>query len=211
VIAVKICGLTSEAQARAALEAGADLLGFIFYPPSHRYLPPARAAEIVAHCRAHFAGPWRAVGVFVNLPLAEVQSICQQVGLDLVQLAGDEEADYCRQVGRPVIKVVRVDRRGRPSGPTDAAAWGAERVLLDTQRPGSWGGTGESYDWATVRPYAGAALLAGGLNPSNVGLALRQARPWGVDVSSGVERERVKDPALIRQFLQEVRQHDCVH
>jgi phosphoribosylanthranilate isomerase len=211
VIAVKICGLTSVQQAVTALEAGADLLGFIFYPPSHRYLCPARAAEIVARCRADFAGRWRAVGVFVNVPLEEVRAVSQQVDLDLVQLAGDEAADYCRQVGRPVIKVVRIDQDGRPTGPTEASAWGAERILLDTQRPGSFGGTGESYDWAGVRPFAAGALLAGGLSPANVRLAVRQAQPWGVDVSSGVERDRVKDATLIRQFLQEVRQHDRVH
>lgn len=206
-IRVKICGIRHVEHALTALEAGADMLGFVFYPPSHRYVRPERARAIIQACREHFAD-WRAVGVFVNLPLDELLSIVEQAGLDMVQLAGDEDAAYCARVPRPVIKVVRVDAAGAPLGPVQASAWNAERVLLDTHRPGAFGGTGQRFDWARVRPFAGEALLAGGLTPTNARQAVRLARPWGLDVSSGVERDREKDPALIRQFLNEVKRHD---
>ena len=93
------------------------------------------------------------------------------------------------------------------AGSIEPRDWNAERILLDTDRPGHYGGTGESFDWASVQPFAGEVLLAGGLNPTNVGAALRAARPWGLDVSSGVERNRQKDPTLIRQFIAEVKRH----
>ena len=208
---VKICGIRSVEHALVALEHDADLLGFIFYPPSHRYLPPEQAGRIVERCRERFPSGWSAVGVFVNVALDELHDAARRARLDLVQLAGDEDGEYCQRVQLPVVKVVRVDVQGRPGGPTEAAAWGAQRVLLDTERAGAWGGTGESYDWQAVRPFAGQALLAGGLTPANVAQAVRQAQPWGVDVSSGVERGRVKDPKLIRQFLEEVKQYDPVH
>jgi phosphoribosylanthranilate isomerase len=109
-----------------------------------------------------------------------------------------------------VIKVVRTGADGRPLGSTDPRDWRATRILLDTDRPGRYGGTGEAYDWAAVRPYAGQAILAGGLAPTTVARAIELARPWGVDVSSGVERDKVKDPALIRAFLHEVKNYDRV-
>jgi phosphoribosylanthranilate isomerase len=205
---VKICGISRSEDGLVALEAGADLLGFVFYPPSHRYLVPSQARQIVARCRERFPSGWQAVGVFVNVPIDELNATVELANLDLVQLAGDESPAYCAAVNRPVVKVVRVDTRSRPTGPTDAAAWNAERILLDSHRPGRYGGTGQAYDWASVWPHAGRALLAGGLSPTNVGQAIRLARPWGLDASSGVERKRRKDPRLIRQFLAEVRAHD---
>jgi len=204
---VKICGITTSDHALGALDAGVDLLGFVFYPPSHRYVEPLRAAQIVADCRARFPGSWAAVGVFVNVPLEAVNRIARLARLDLVQLAGEESAAYCRSVERPVVKVVRVRADGSPSGPTDASAWQAERILLDTQRAGSYGGTGEAYDWSGVRPYARDALLAGGLTPANVRRAIQLAQPWDIDVSSGVERHKQKDPRLIRDLLLEVKGH----
>ena len=205
---VKICGISRTDDGLAALEAGADLLGFVFYPPSHRYISASQARQIVSRCRERIPDGWQAVGVFVNVPIDRVNETVESAGLDLVQLAGDEGPQYCAAVARPVVKVVRVDARGIPIGPTNAAAWNAERILLDSHRPGRYGGTGQAYDWASVRPYAGRALLAGGLSPANVGEALRLARPWGLDASSGVERDRRKDPGLIRQFLAEVKAHD---
>lgn len=204
--AVKICGIRRIEHGLAALEAGADLLGFVFYPPSHRYVTPDQARSIIEACRTRYRG-WRAVGVFVNLPLEELNALVEQTGLDLVQLAGDEDPAYCARVRRPVIKVVRVGEDGRPLGPVKASAWHAERILLDTHRPGAYGGTGTRFDWARVRPFAGEALLAGGLTPANAREAIELAQPWGLDVSSGVERNRDKDPALIRQFLAEVKHH----
>ena len=204
---IKICGISRLEDGLAALETGADFLGFIFYPPSHRYVTPERVGEIVSACRTAHVRAWQAVGVFVNLPLVAVNSIAELAGLDLVQLCGDEDAAYCAGVNRPVIRVVRVGDDGKPAGSTEPRDWNADRILLDTDRPGHYGGTGEAFDWNNVRPIAGGALLAGGLSAANVGEALRAARPWGIDVSSGVERERRKDPELIRQFIREVRRH----
>jgi indole-3-glycerol phosphate synthase / phosphoribosylanthranilate isomerase len=205
---VKICGISQPEHGLVALEAGADFLGLVFYPPSHRYVTPEQARQIVARCRERYPAGWQSVGVFVNLEVDEVNTVAEAVGLDLVQLAGDESADYCSATNRPVVKVVRFKPDGQPDGPTDPRAWHAERILIDTERPGRYGGTGESYDWERARPHAAQALLAGGLTPANAVEAIRIAQPWGVDVSSGVESNRQKDPKLIRQFLREVKEHD---
>ncbi|MCC6173663.1 MAG: phosphoribosylanthranilate isomerase [Chloroflexi bacterium] len=207
---VKICGIRSAEHGCAALTAGADFLGLVFYRPSHRYVEPSAAREIVAACRAEIGGPerWRAVGVFVDEPVDSVRAIADEVGLDLIQLCGSEDAEYARRVDRPVLRVVHVDGEGRLATSPDASAHAAERILLDTQATGHFGGTGTTYPWAAVREQARTAILAGGLSPSNVAAAIAAASPWGVDVSSGVERDRVKDPDLIRAFISEVRRAD---
>jgi phosphoribosylanthranilate isomerase len=207
---VKICGIRTLEQATAALEAGADYLGFIFYPPSHRYVEPAAVSEIVAACRAQFgdAGRWGAVGVFVDVPLEQARSICSDARLDLAQLCGAEDRTYAEALGTPVVRVVHVDGSGAPAASTVAADHGAARVLLDTKADGRYGGTGTTYPWTSVRSAAAEAFLAGGLTPANVAEAIRTARPWAVDVSTGVERDRLKDPALVRAFISEVRRVD---
>jgi phosphoribosylanthranilate isomerase len=208
---VKICGIRSFEQAATALEAGADYLGFIFYPPSHRYVEPSSVREIVEACRARFApDTWSAVGVFVDVPLDEARAICAKSGVDLAQLCGSEDRAYAEALGLPVIRVVHVDGTGAPQASTVAADHGASRIMLDTKADGRFGGTGLAYPWDVVRSAADTAFLAGGLTPENVGQAIQTARPWAVDVSSGVERDRVKDPTLIRAFISEVRRvnHD---
>jgi phosphoribosylanthranilate isomerase len=203
---VKICGIRTFEQAALALDAGADYLGFIFYPPSHRYVEPSTVGEIVAGCRDRFApDSWSAVGVFVDVPLGQVRAICTEARLDFAQLCGVEDRAYAEQLGVPVVRVVHVDGSGTPSASTAAADHGAARILLDTKADGRYGGTGVTYPWTAVRPAAAEAFLAGGLTPGNVSLAIQSARPWAVDVSSGVERDRVKDPALVRAFISEVR------
>jgi phosphoribosylanthranilate isomerase len=207
---VKICGVKTVEHATAALDAGADFLGFIFYRPSHRYVEPTAVAEIVAACRNRFGGPerWSAVGVFVDEPLDDLLATVAVSGLDLAQLCGAEAADYASAAGCPAVRVVHVDGEGKPHGSTVAAEHGAARILLDTKADGRYGGTGATYPWPAVRPFASEAFLAGGLTPQNVGEAIQTARPWAVDVSSGVERDRVKDSGLIRQFISEVRRAD---
>ena len=207
---VKICGIKTLDQATAALEAGADFLGFVFYPPSHRYVAPDTAAEIVAYCRERFRSshPWSAVGVFVDEPAEKVKRIAAQAGLDLAQLCGSEDRAFAEDLDLPVIRVVHVDGTGAPSGSAVPADYGATRVLLDTKAEGRFGGTGTTYPWSAVRSLAAEAFLAGGLKPANVAEAIQTARPWAVDVSSGVERNRVKDPDLIRAFIAEVRRVD---
>ena len=207
---VKICGIKTFEQAAVALEAGADYLGFIFYPPSHRYVKPATVGEIVAACRERFGGPdrWRAVGVFVDVPLDEAREICAAASVDLAQLCGAEDRAYAERLGIPVVRVVHVDGTGAPSASTVASDHGAARVMLDAKSDGHYGGTGQTYPWPAVSSFAGEAFLAGGLTPDNVALAIQTARPWAVDVSSGVETDRTKDPALIRAFISEVRRVD---
>jgi phosphoribosylanthranilate isomerase len=207
---VKICGITTLEHAAVALEAGADYLGFIFYPPSHRYMKPASVGEIVAACRERFgdSSRWSAVGVFVDVPLDEARSICAEASLDLAQLCGAEDRAYAESLGIPVVRVVHVDGTGIPAGTTIAAEHGAARVMLDTKADGRYGGTGLTFPWPEVRPFATEAFLAGGLTPDNVAEAILTARPWAVDVSSGVERDRVKDPTLVRAFISEVRRVD---
>ena len=207
---VKICGITTFEQAAVALEAGADYLGFIFYPPSHRYVKPASVGEIVAACRTRFGDTsrWSAVGVFVDVPLADARSICADALLDLAQLCGAEDRTYAESLGLPVLRAVHVGGDGIPTASTVATDHGAARVLLDTKADGRYGGTGQTYPWTAVRSVAAEAFLAGGLAPDNVALAIQTARPWAVDVSTGVERDRVKDPVLVRAFISEVRRVD---
>jgi phosphoribosylanthranilate isomerase len=210
VTVAKICGIGSLEQARAALEAGAELLGFVFYPPSHRYLTPPRASRLLAEIRAERPHGWRAVGLFVNEPLDAVQFVARRCALDLVQLSGDEDRAYCRSLRLPFVKVLRPERLTERdlAEQARAAYWGAERVLLDAAVDGRYGGTGRALDWSALRSFAGECLLAGGLTPDNVAEAVRVAQPWGVDVSSGVEFGRAKDPDLIRRFLFEVQRAD---
>jgi len=204
VVKIKICGIRRVEEAEAALEEGADFLGFIFYPPSPRYVEPITAAALIEGIRARVGGqPWAAVGVFVNEPASLVNEIAERCSLDFVQLHGTESAAYCAQMRRPAIKALRLAEVG--GQPARAADYGAVRLLLDAQVPGYWGGTGVRVDWEAARPHAGDALIAGGLTPSNVQEAIATLRPWGLDVSSGVEREGVKDVALIRAFLRRAR------
>ena len=235
-VQVKVCGIRRAEEGRVALEAGADFLGFVFYPPSHRNLAPEEAQVLIANIRANTSrSDWAAVGVFVNEPPERVNAIAAQVGLDYVQLHGTESPAYCGLMERPVIKAVRLveldsttavadlarDRYsavaskspGPAGGPPAergassrlATAFGAARVLLDAPGPGHRGGMGQTFDWAAARPYAAETIVAGGLSPDNVTAALQALLPWGVDASSGLERNGFKDPALIQAFLATVR------
>ena len=200
---VKICGLRDPAHARAALDAGADMLGFIFYPPVRRYVEPEVVRELLA---ALPRGAFEAVGVFVNESPARIDEIADMVGLDLVQLSGDEPPELNGGLKRPVVRTVHVDGATTP-GEISARGAGARLIHLDAKKAGQYGGTGASFDWRVAREASelGTVLLAGGLNAANVGEAVRVAQPWGVDVSSGVERDGVKDPELIHAFVRAAR------
>jgi len=224
---VKICGLTSFDQACWALEAGADLLGFVL-APGRRQLTVEAAAEIVGRCREGFPRrelPWQAVGVFANQPLELVRRTAAEAGLDLLQLSGQEPPEYCRALDLPVFKALHlplVDRAsdarlsapfGQP-GPVPLSAahleearqvYGAFRILLDSGTPGRWGGTGLAVAWETVGGAARDCLVAGGLDPENVATAITMMQPWGVDVSSGVERNGKKDRGLIQRFIRQAK------
>ncbi len=202
--AIKICGIADVASGLVALDAGAQYLGFVFYPPSSRALDVASAARLIAELRDARSTDWKAVGVFVNEPIAMVDATRRACLLDIVQLNGEETPDYIRAVGVPVFKALRY--RGMAEPLPTAASLGAERVLVDANVPGRYGGTGVAYDWSQVRAAVAEGFLAGGLTPDNVAKALEQAHPWGVDVSSGVERKGAKSPELIQRFVTAVRQ-----
>jgi len=188
---VKICGITTTEDARAAVAAGADYLGFNFFPPSPRYIPPDQAAAIIRQLPLTIAS----VGVFVNAPVAEVQRIATETGIDLLQFHGDESPDYCRQFHQPVIKTFRVnDRLPEING------YGVFSYLFDTARAGRYGGTGERFDAALLRSVPGKIFVAGGLTPDNV--ADLPLDPFAVDTASGVElAPGRKDAARMRRFV----------
>jgi len=198
-VKIKICGITNEADALAAVHAGADALGFIFYRGSPRYVEPERVAGIVGGLPP-FVVP---VGVFVNASVDEVDEVCEKTGIQVAQLHGDESPDYCRRVARPVVKALRVRDE---SWKSDAAAYAVGAVLLDTYAEDRYGGTGTVFDWRLVEGSPHRVILSGGLNPMNVAEAVRSVRPYGVDTGSGVEREPGrKDHGKIRAFVEAVR------
>jgi phosphoribosylanthranilate isomerase len=197
---VKICGLTSPEDAVAAVEAGADAVGFVFWPKSPRAVTPERAAQIG---RALPAAVVR-VGVFVDAPEPEMARVAELAGLDLLQLHGNEAPAAAGALCRPAWKALRV---GPGFVSRDALPW-AGRVsglLLDTKADDAPGGTGRTFDWALARrarEHASFLMLAGGLTPANVAQAIRAAAPDGVDVSSGVESAPGrKDVDKLRAFV----------
>ncbi|MFI5266270.1 MAG: N-(5'-phosphoribosyl)anthranilate isomerase [Chloroflexota bacterium] len=209
---VKICGIKTVEDGRAALTAGADMLGFIFYRPVSRYLAPEVVAEIVSQLRSEH-NAWQAVGVFVDEPVDNVNAIAEACDLDLVQLAGDESPDYCRRLEHPAIKVLRVrDCRWTTERLAEAkAGYQVERFMIDSHVSGFYGGTGVAADWQDLSGLLDGHILAGGLHPDNVASALAIAHPWGVDVSSGVEIDGKKDATLIRHFLAAVQSCPLAH
>lgn len=204
-IKVKVCGITNAEDALAAVEAGADALGFIFYEKSPRYVVPAVAANIIAELPP-LVTP---VGVFVNDGLATVRSIMDTCGLAMAQLHGDENVSYCRELARPAMKALRLRDRGSLLALAEYQGRGGVRgFVLDTFSELSYGGTGQITDWGLAAEVAKSTpiLLAGGLTPDNVTEAIRTVRPYGVDVSSGVESAPgKKDHVKMRAFVDAVR------
>jgi len=199
---VKICGITRQQDALAAVEAGADALGFVFYEPSPRCVDLDAAAKI-ARALPPFV---TTVALFVNAESELITRVVDEVGVDLLQFHGQECPDYCAQHRRPWIRAIRM----KPDTDLQAeqARFEAGRgLLLDAYRPGVPGGTGETFDWARIpAELAPRVVLAGGLSPDNVGDAICRVRPHAVDVSGGVEAAKgIKDPAKIKAFIEEVR------
>ncbi len=195
-VRVKICGICDFDAAQAAVEAGADLLGFHFCS-SDRHVSPEEAKAIVD---ALAVRP-KIVGVFIDQDAAEVKEVADFVGLDLLQLHGSEQPGF--DAGRPVIKVLKV-REGQVP---DAGAW-PDPVMLDSWSLDQRGGTGQTWDWDVARELlvTRKVFIAGGLEPGNVGKVVSQFKPYGVDVSSGVEASvRVKDHDKVRAFVHAVR------
>lgn len=196
---IKICGITRVEDAQAAVEAGASAIGFVFWPKSPRFIDPFRA-RVIAAALPPFVTP---VGVFVNQPAAYVNAVASLVGLGAVQLHGDESIEDAQALASPVIRAMGV-------GDTRIDFWPARAmVLLDADDPVRRGGTGQTIDWAAAAGIAArrTILLAGGLTPENVADAIARVRPFGIDVSSGVERAPgIKDHQRLRALFEAV--HD---
>ena len=198
---IKICGITRAEDADAAVEAGADALGLVFYPPSPRAVDVAQAVDAVGNVPAFVS----VTALFVNPTVEEVQRVLDSVRIDLIQFHGDEDDDFCRQFKRPYIKALRV----RQASDVVASCMrfpGALAILLDSYKPGVPGGTGETFDWSLVpEELPKPIILAGGLTADNLETGMRTVHPYAVDVSGGVEASKgIKDHGKITEFVNEV-------
>lgn len=199
---VKICGITRREDALLAARLGASAIGFVFWPGSRRFIKPIEARAIARRLPA----PVTAVGVFVDQPPEHVEAIARLVGLGAVQLHGAESAEYCSHLTAPIIKAVPVGEGFSLSAIADLPP--AVTILLDTADSSMHGGTGRTIDWAMASQVARTrrTVLAGGLTPANVADAIRAVRPYGVDISSGVERfPGVKHEDRLRRFFEALR------
>ncbi|HEX5362870.1 MAG TPA: phosphoribosylanthranilate isomerase [Gallionella sp.] len=203
----KICGITNEEDALAVAASGADAIGFVFYPRSPRYVAIAKAAQLVAALPPFVT----TVGLFVDADEAFVREVLASVPLDVLQFHGDESPDYCVQFGRPYLKAIRV-KAGVDLIQCAAHFCTAQALLLDAHVQGVPGGTGTTFDWGLIPQHLPLpVILSGGLDVENVASAIRQVRPYAVDVSSGVEagkgintQKGIKDAAKIAAFMHEV-------
>lgn len=202
---VKICGVTRKQDVVAAVKAGADAIGFVFYEPSPRYVTPEVARELVSALPPFVS----ATGLFVNPEAEYVNTVLAQVPLDLLQFHGDESPEFCESFGVRWIKAVRV----RESSDIENAFrdyGNARGLLVDAWDPDKYGGTGQAFNWSLIpktRPLP--LILAGGLASDNVSRAVAEVRPWAVDVSGGVESSKgIKDDEKITDFINEVHRVD---
>jgi phosphoribosylanthranilate isomerase len=199
---VKICGITRAEDAAAAVDAGARAIGFVFWPQSPRFIDPYRARAIAAGLPPFVT----TVGLFVNQPADHIHGVTSLVRLGAVQLHGDEPVAFAESLPHPVIKALTVA--------DPISGWPARmRVLLDAHDPARRGGTGRTIDWTAAAAIAATrpVLLAGGLTPANVGDAVARVRPFGVDVSSGVERSPgIKDHRKIAALFEALHAHTDV-
>lgn len=196
-VKIKICGITTLEDALVAIDAGADALGFVFYPKSPRHIFPEQAAAIIRHLPPFV----QIVGLFVNESLPTVNETADQCGLDIVQLHGEESPEFCDAVKRRVIKAFRIkDIRSLEA----INNYRTSAFLLDAWSPSAHGGTGRTFNWeiAATAAASGRIILAGGLTPENVAAAIELVRPYAVDVSSGVESAPGrKDIRKIEEFI----------
>jgi phosphoribosylanthranilate isomerase len=211
---IKICGIRDKANALAAVEAGADFIGLVF-APSQRQVTPPIAREIASAVKKS-SDITKVVGVFVNAPVFQINEIADFCTLDVIQLSGDESWEYYGKIANPVIKAIRIGQQSLEDLYTELSAasellTGHRLItLLDSRVEGKYGGTGESFNWNLAKQIAEkfSVIIAGGLDPKNVAGLIETVRPWGVDVSSGVETGGVKDISKINAFIQAVRKAD---
>ena len=215
---VKVCGFQTVEPVIAAVDAGADAIGLVFVPLARRCLSLEEAKTLLSELRTHYGhGHPEFVGLFADQPVEDVQRHIQELKLDSVQLCGAEDVAYAKQLGVPVYKVIGID----PEIPNSAQMprimvlqhrhqLAGHRIVIDTKVAGEYGGTGRTFDWELAAELARGLKfsLAGGLNPDNVANAVRNVKPWGVDASSGVETDGVKDVDKVRAFVEAVRMAD---
>lgn len=201
-IRLKICGITRPEDGSLAAQLGADAVGLVFYPQSPRYVEQQQAREVIAVLPPFV----NVVGLFMNAEPEFVDRVLESVPLDMLQFHGDETPEYCASFGRRYIKAVpMMDNNdvAAYTGPFTSAAG----FLLDAVRSGEAGGTGRSFDWSRVpEKLTKPVILAGGLNPANIGEAIRRSRCYAVDVSSGVESAKgIKDPEVMRALVEAIK------
>ena len=203
-VKVKICGITNLEDAIAAAEAGADALGFVFYPESPRFVDPTTARDIISKLPVFITS----VGVFVDESEGVIRRILRESGVQLLQFHGSESPILCTRFREKVIKAIKIKDA---ESINNMRMFDLDTFLLDTYNDEAKGGTGRSFDWkiATMAKEHGRIILSGGLTPSNVGEALNIVKPYGVDVSTGVEKSPgKKDHIKVREFIKEVRGFD---
>lgn len=198
---VKICGITRPEDALAAVNGGADAIGLVFYAQSPRCVSIAQAHEIVTILPPFVS----AVGLFVNAQVSEIQEVISEIPLDILQFHGDETPAFCAQFSRPYFKAIRVQHETNLLQYASDFA-DAKGLLLDAHSSAAYGGTGQTFDWTLIPAnLPKPVVLAGGLTPENVGAAIKQVRPYAVDVSGGVEAAKgIKDAAKIAAFMRAV-------
>jgi phosphoribosylanthranilate isomerase len=203
---IKVCGITNLADAVAAVELGADALGFNFYTRSPRYIEPSQAREIVGQMPTEIL----CVGVFVNEESATVKRVVAESGVAAAQLHGDESPSYCEELAR--LRIIKALRVRDDFTPESATAYHVEAILLDSFSPTKRGGTGRTFDWTLARgtrELVPRLFLAGGLTPENVASAIKAVEPYAVDVCSGIEsRPGQKDLDRMREFFAAARRSD---
>ena len=199
---IKICGITREQDMHAVVNSGADAFGLVFYDKSPRHVSLQRAAEIVRAVPPFVT----VVGLFVNPSVEYVREVLARLPLDVLQFHGEEPPEFCAQFGKPYLKAVRV-KVGVDLLQYATRYAGAQGLLLDAYIEGTHGGTGESFDWALIpHDLPLPMILSGGLHAGNVAAAIKQVRPYAVDVSSGVEAAKgIKDAAKVAAFIEEVK------
>ena len=198
---VKICGITNVEDAIAAVNAGADAIGLVFYAQSPRYVTIEQAQQIVAAMPPFVS----VVALFVNASTAEIETVLAQVRIDIVQFHGDETPSDCEQIKLPYYKAIRV-KADTNLLQYEVEFSSAKALLLDTYSDAAFGGTGQVFDWGLIpQNLTKPVILAGGLTAENVALGIKQVRPYAVDVSGGVEQSKgVKDVAKIAAFMHAV-------
>ncbi|APV43790.1 phosphoribosylanthranilate isomerase [Dehalogenimonas formicexedens] len=208
---IKICGITDVETASLCMRLGVDFIGLVF-ADSRRRITPEQAVELTRTILTQAKRP-KIAGVFVNETAGKVNHTAEACHLDVIQLSGDEDGDYCGRITRPIIRATRIDQTSAAEEiQCRIAATGARDIhLIDRHSPGSFGGSGQKFDWAILENLSPALkiMVAGGLTPENVEELILRYHPWGVDVSSGVESHGRKDPAKIMAFIRAVRQADA--